>query len=450
MKAFFKLFVAILGCAVIGVAGIYGDYAPGSRASVESHLLNKADAAARKAQADWADIEIDGQKAVLRGVAPSRDALEHARDAVLSAVWTGGLAAGGVTVVDISQVQIYDGPPIVDPFVWRVELGADRIDMSGYAPSQAARDAVYQLAAMRFPGKIINGDLALAGGAPPEEIWLGAASASLQALARTEEGAVLATGADFQISGVVRNEGRAAAVRQLMASISGSATGRADLTLLPAESNRFDADAPDEASDSPAIASSAEPFPTDATPGGQAENGAPPANSSENATPSNSEAEEVDADPSETAANEAASLNADSENQRAAAEARAAETEACRNDLTAQLAQTPITFASARTEINIESRRALDRLLAPLRRCPQFTLLIVGHTDSSGDAAANQALSQFRADAVAQYLRSSGVAARRIETRGAGQSEPLVSNNTPAGRAQNRRIEFDIRLADNE
>ena len=94
--------------------------------------------------------------------------------------------------------------------------------------------------------------------------------------------------------------------------------------------------------------------------------------------------------------------------------------------------------------ITQDSRPVLDQAVSVLERHPSVHVEISGHTDSSGDRDYNMDLSQQRADAVKQYLVDHGIDASRMETRGAGPDEPISSNATPRGRAQNRRIEFEI------
>jgi outer membrane protein OmpA-like peptidoglycan-associated protein len=74
----------------------------------------------------------------------------------------------------------------------------------------------------------------------------------------------------------------------------------------------------------------------------------------------------------------------------------------------------------------------------------QPNVQIVGHTDSTGDAAYNQRLSEQRASSVANYLIKDGVASYLISTSGAGESQPRESNATEAGRAMNRRVEMFV------
>ena len=86
----------------------------------------------------------------------------------------------------------------------------------------------------------------------------------------------------------------------------------------------------------------------------------------------------------------------------------------------------------------------LTELARSLNKFGESNLLIVGHTDSQGDDAYNQALSQRRAASAAAYLQAQGVPAARLSTSGRGESEPVASNATEAGKQQNRRVEVAI------
>lgn len=87
----------------------------------------------------------------------------------------------------------------------------------------------------------------------------------------------------------------------------------------------------------------------------------------------------------------------------------------------------------------------LDRLASAAAECEgKLSIRVEGHTDSRGSASNNTRLSQARAQTVADYLQSKGVAANRISAKGFGSSKPIASNRTPAGRAKNRRIEFKV------
>ena len=88
----------------------------------------------------------------------------------------------------------------------------------------------------------------------------------------------------------------------------------------------------------------------------------------------------------------------------------------------------------------------LDTLARILSEYPDYSLSIAGHTDSRGPAAFNLRLSRERAATARRYLLTQGVAENRVELRGYGVQQPLTSNETEAGRTQNRRVEFDLYL----
>lgn len=103
-----------------------------------------------------------------------------------------------------------------------------------------------------------------------------------------------------------------------------------------------------------------------------------------------------------------------------------------------------ILFDSDKDVIKKESKPILDRAVEVLQKYPQVRIEISGHTDSAGGYEHNVDLSQRRAESVKTYLTEAGVDAGRIETRGAGPNEPIATNDTKDGRAQNRRIEVKI------
>jgi len=86
----------------------------------------------------------------------------------------------------------------------------------------------------------------------------------------------------------------------------------------------------------------------------------------------------------------------------------------------------------------------LQELARSLNKFGNSNILIVGHTDSQGDDAYNMSLSQRRANSASAYLQSQGVPSTRVSTSGRGEAEPVASNDTEAGRAQNRRVEVAI------
>ncbi|KII81055.1 OmpA family protein [Vibrio renipiscarius] len=102
------------------------------------------------------------------------------------------------------------------------------------------------------------------------------------------------------------------------------------------------------------------------------------------------------------------------------------------------------TFALNSTELKPESASKLDELVQMLAAYPQADVNVVGYTDSSGAAEYNQALSEKRAQSVANVLSERGIDPSRISVSGEGENNPIASNDTKEGRAQNRRVEITV------
>ncbi len=103
-----------------------------------------------------------------------------------------------------------------------------------------------------------------------------------------------------------------------------------------------------------------------------------------------------------------------------------------------------ITFQTGKADINNDFYRVLDSVALVLEEYNQTIIAVAGHTDSVGSASYNKKLSEQRAAAVADYLKSKGIKAARIEVIGFGESMPIADNNTVKGRAQNRRVELTL------
>ena len=103
-----------------------------------------------------------------------------------------------------------------------------------------------------------------------------------------------------------------------------------------------------------------------------------------------------------------------------------------------------ITFGFDSSALQPQFRPVLDDLAMTLNEYNQTIIEVAGHTDSVGDAAYNQNLSEQRAATVANYLAGRGVMRDRMITIGAGETRPIASNDTEAGRAQNRRVEITL------
>lgn len=118
----------------------------------------------------------------------------------------------------------------------------------------------------------------------------------------------------------------------------------------------------------------------------------------------------------------------------------------CREEVDTALGAEKINFLTGSAEIDQKGRLLLNRLAAVSLRCLNSAVLrleIGGHTDSAGNDGFNQRLSEKRAAAVAQAMLDRGVNADAMQAKGYGEAQPIASNDTIAGRAENRRITFE-------
>lgn len=104
-----------------------------------------------------------------------------------------------------------------------------------------------------------------------------------------------------------------------------------------------------------------------------------------------------------------------------------------------------IYFNSNDSELLEESGTQLESLLMLMQRNADAQLLVIGHTDNSGSDARNVELSRERAKSVVDFLKDKGVSAERLDFEGRGSLEPVATNNNPAGRQLNRRVEVLVR-----
>lgn len=109
-----------------------------------------------------------------------------------------------------------------------------------------------------------------------------------------------------------------------------------------------------------------------------------------------------------------------------------------------ELLRTPIQFDTNGSSVAAVSRQMLGEVANSIKECPDAMVEVSGHTDSTGSDAINQPLSENRARAVADFLISQGIAADNVTSQGFGSSNPIASNDTPEGQAQNRRVEIAV------
>ena len=108
------------------------------------------------------------------------------------------------------------------------------------------------------------------------------------------------------------------------------------------------------------------------------------------------------------------------------------------------LSENTVNFDFNSAALTTVSKSNLDKLAGVMVQYPDTNINVYGHTDSKGTDEYNLTLSQKRANSVIDYLVSKGIARTRLNAMGMGEKDPIATNETEAGRAQNRRVEFAI------
>lgn len=121
-----------------------------------------------------------------------------------------------------------------------------------------------------------------------------------------------------------------------------------------------------------------------------------------------------------------------------------AEVERVNEGIKITLPENMVNFGFDSSDLTATSKSNLDKLAQVLTNNPDTNINVYGHTDSKGSDDYNQKLSERRAASVKNYLVSKGIAASRLFPMGIGEAEPKANNETDAGRAENRRVEFAI------
>jgi len=156
----------------------------------------------------------------------------------------------------------------------------------------------------------------------------------------------------------------------------------------------------------------------------------------------------------ESAREQAESAKAQAEAARQEAEEARREAEALKRQLSELAAKQTdrglvltlgdVLFETGKAELMAGAARSIDKLAEFLRENPERSVLVEGHTDSTGGESFNLSLSRRRADAVRGAIMARGIGPRRVLARGYGQQYPVANNDTAAGRQQNRRVEIVV------
>jgi len=273
--------------------------------------------------------------------------------------------------------------PRISPYLWSATRNGGTLVLSGHAPDEAAKAAVLAAARAALPDAAVDDRQAIGIGAP--EGFAGMAAIALRHLSRLESGVASLTDSAYAITGRAASAvGRDEIAASLLRLPPGFLLARQEIGAPPPPPP-------------PAVVVVPPPPPPAVVI-------APTAQTSDDAPP----------------------------------------VAVCQTRLDALLTE-PILFDKAEATIRPESQALLSRLAAAARGCPQRIIEIGAHTDSDGDEARNQALSERRAQAVVETLTREGAPAAALKAIGYGQAKPIVANDTAENKQKNRRVEFTVR-----
>lgn len=471
--------VALVGLVATGWWGLY--QSPQRPANLAAQLEQDANAALARNGYDWAHVRMNGQRAVLKGAAPSEDAAMAAAETVLRSEWGGGVVVGGVTVV---EVAVDPGLP-VSPFVWRAEKLADgHIILSGHVPSRMIASQIEAEAERLSGGEMPENRMEVAAGAPGGN-WQGVARFSLGILSDLDQGKVRLTGNTLRVGGTKTEPAERARLSAQVSALAAPYRGVPLIKGLPVwtaahtaqglvldgkvrnEAQRralFDAAetnaatdvidrmtlAPDMPDNWVALAEASLPvfarfqsgelgyYPAEDDAGFVVE-GEAPASLIQSVRQSLAEAGSglpatVWADPVDVPVPEVSGIDFTKD-----------PSAACQSGFDAVLAANPVPFESTGSILSRESGPALDKLLTVSHRCaPHLAFEIVGHADSIGNSDSGSAPGKARAEAVVSYLVAAGFDPTRLSALGYGPDQPAQANEIGDGQVSGRLIEIRV------
>jgi OOP family OmpA-OmpF porin len=432
---------------------------------VEADLAGRSAAALKGTVLDKAKITAAG-----RDITFAADAFsEEGRRAAVAAVES----VPGVRLVnDLTRLV-----PQASPYVWSIERDVVRVTLGGSAPLPASRARLLDGARAAVNGVEIADQMSLARGAPLR--FDAAAMLLIDQVAKLKEGKITLTGTQVALKGMARDLGGREAIAAALRNLpDGYTVGDNEIQAPPyvfraykdpvAGKVTLDGYVPDNAVHAALASAAGRKFFNEqvvdnlkasiGAPKGFADAVAPALGALARLSTGTLVLSDREVHLSGDALFEAAAsqirgglnkelpqgwtVKADLSVKPAAAPVDAT---VCQQLFNGLLAKGTVQFDSASATLDKDSAALLDRLTETAMRCPNSRIEIAGHTDSDGADAVNQALSEKRARAVVDYLVKAGLPAERFQAFGYGSKIPIASNETEAGKAKNRRIDFVVR-----
>ena len=470
------------GLALLGIITVHGTSEYHLNAEqMYGALQGSAETALEEAGQSWATLELNGQRAILSGAPPSVEAAEAARVAVLESSGKGGILQGGIWSVETKFDEIRS-MPTVSPYIWRAIKSPDgAMILVGSAPDAEAKDALAAYAA-DLSGHAADDRVQLALGVP-EGDWAATARFGMDQLALLDSGEACLTDYELRLSGIAMQDTARIQATASVANLSDPWRGVPDIdgpSLWKAEhvdgtlvlsgscetleeraeiaeiaATYFDGPVVDQMDVSSSEYeqwiqgvrlglphfSQFESGEMEFQPEGQGFKFEGEATSS-TLQFLREDMAELEGDYAVAIAAETVTIALDEISE---VELSEDPLEACQTSFDLIMDANAVVFNRGSAEISRESGVTLDKIMAVSAFCADnLQFEVGGHTDNSGDRAANVTLSEARAQAVANYMAATGFDTARLIVQGYGPDQPKLDNATPEGRAANRRIEFKV------
>ncbi|MEP7240596.1 MAG: OmpA family protein, partial [Devosia sp.] len=349
-------------------------------------------------------VGLDADRWSLTGAIPTT----ADRDAVLAAL------AGKIDIAAWQiAVQAADAAPMVTPYLWSATKTADgSVLLAGYVPNDALKRQ-----STTDAGSLAQDTTSFASGEPNG--FAAHVTSGLAALSHLLDGAARFDGGSWSLNGTAASAEQADAARAALADQVADWTVRLSVTS-PSEPAPLSS----SASEAQPSSSSVEPEPSSSA------SSAEPAVSSEPSAIVSSSASE----PPTPVAPESPRW----------ADFKTASMLLCQARVDTLADKNAILFKAGSATLTPDSLGVIDELAADLGLCPRSYVHVQGHTDADGNADVNLGLSVARSEAVVASLVERGVAEDRLYAEGFGETDPIASNDTKAGKQRNRRIAFEI------
>jgi OOP family OmpA-OmpF porin len=436
-----------------------------STSPLEADLAARSAAALKDTVLDKRQIEVFGRDLTLAADAFSEDGR---RSAVASVA-----AVPGVRLVN-DETQLV---PEASPFVWSAERDVVRVTLGGSAPLPATKSRLLDVARADLDGVEVVDRMNLSRGAPPR--FDDAALLLIDQIGRLKDGKFAITGTKVSLSGMARDIGGREAIAAALKNLPEGFSVAANVIAAPpyvfqaykdpvAVTLTLTGYVPDNKVHAAIAAAAGRKFFSEKVVDNLKTSVGAPAGFSNAVVPALGVLSRLSTGTLVVSDREV-KLSGDAFYDAAAAQIRAdmakdfpqgfqvmadislkpaaapVDPTVCQQLFSDLLAKGKIRFESNRATVDPDSAGLLDRLIETALRCPTANIEIAGHTDADGEDAVNQALSEKRAEAVLDQLVKAGLPADRFTAIGYGSTQPVASNETDEGKAQNRRIDFLVR-----